>query len=70
MSGKGLDHRVCRACNPRDIGPNLKFRLQSWGTGLEARAMKNRNHASVFTEIAVEFKTREAVPFTFEDIEL
>jgi len=32
--------------------------------------MKNRNHASVFTEIAVEFKTREAVPFTFEDIEL
>jgi hypothetical protein len=30
--------------------------------------MKNRNHASVFTEIAVEFKTREAVPFTLEDI--
>ena len=30
--------------------------------------MKNRNHASVFTEIAVEFKTREEVPFTLGDI--
>jgi hypothetical protein len=33
-----------------------------------AHTMKNRNHASAFTKIAVEFKTREEVPFTLKDL--